>query len=119
MKDERLDLGLEAYRQGLHYEAHEHWEELWLDEMDDVRRSFLQALVQLASAIHKVQNHVARPGAVTLLGSVLGKLEIVPDEYESVDVVRLREDVERCRAAVERLVREGDDVLDPGLIPKL
>jgi len=117
--DPRFQLGLEAYGQGLHYEAHEFWEEIWLDEENDVRRSLLQALIQMTSAIHKVQNHVARPGSITLLSRALDRLQTVPDEYEGVDIAALREAIVRCRTEVERLVSEGDDVLDPRFIPSI
>ncbi len=67
--------GLLAYRAGNHYDAHEIWEELWESEESDDHRRFLQALIQVASAIHKLTHDVGPRGALRLLDSARAKLE--------------------------------------------
>ena len=52
--DARFASGLTAYRAGEHFEAHEHWEGSWRDEPVGDRRAFLQALIQIAAAMHKL-----------------------------------------------------------------
>jgi predicted metal-dependent hydrolase len=111
--------GLEAYRAGLHYEAHEFWEELWEDEEDDDHRRFLQALIQVASAVHKVRANVAPRGALRLLDRAIGRMEGLPDAYGGVALARFREATGRCLAELTQLIAEGRHDLDPGLIPAL
>lgn len=113
--------GLDAYHAGLHYEAHEHWEELWNDEEgdDDDRRRFLQALIQVASAVHKLVNNVEPRGSVRLLRRAQTLLEGLPDDFGGVRVDRLRGGIERCLAEAERLVAAGRAGLAPSLIPPI
>ena len=111
--------GLEAYRTGLHYEAHELWEELWEDEDDDDHRRFLQALIQVASAMHKIRGNVAPRGALRLLDRALGRMEGLPEAYGGVALARFREATARCLDELRRLLDEGRHDLDPALIPPL
>jgi hypothetical protein len=45
---------MSLHNEGSYYDAHEAWEELWIDETDDEVRLFLQGLIQVTSAFHKV-----------------------------------------------------------------
>ena len=118
-RDVQFQEAVETYRQGLYYEAHELWEDLWLEEDDDDRRRFLQALIQITSAIYKVQNDVARRGALSLLDRALQRLEGLPDGYWGIALDRFRTQTTRCREEVARLIEAGEDTLDPRLIPRL
>lgn len=111
--------GLLAYRSGQHYDAHEIWEELWESEESDDHRRFLQALIQVASAVHKLLNDVGPRGSLRLLDRALVKLEGLPDPYGGVALGRFREGIERARAEFERLINEGRRDLDPSYIPPL
>ncbi|MCC6557326.1 MAG: DUF309 domain-containing protein [Polyangiaceae bacterium] len=111
--------GLEAYRAGLHYEAHELWEELWESEEDEEHRRFLQALIQVASAMHKVLGDVAPRGSLRLLERALGRMEGLPDAYGGVALARFREATARCLEALRGLFEAGRRDLDPALIPAL
>jgi predicted metal-dependent hydrolase len=109
--------GLEAYREGQHYEAHELWEELWESEEADDHRRFLQALIQVASAVHKLKNNVGPRGSLRLLESALVKIEGLPDTYGGVALGRFREGVVRARREFESLIAQGRSDVHPGLIP--
>ena len=50
-KDRLYQKGLEAFNSGHFYEAHEHWEEVWL-ETPNPDKMFLQGLIQVAAAFH-------------------------------------------------------------------
>lgn len=104
MKDrsELFAQGLEAYRSGQHYEAHEYWEELWHEEQDDERSRFLQALIQVASAVHKATNDVAPRGAVVLLERAAQRLEGLSERFMGIDVRELERGIARYRDAVAR-----------------
>jgi len=92
--------GLEAYAAGQHYEAHEFWEELWNVEQDDARSRFLQALIQIASAAHKIRHDVAPRGSLFLLARACGRLEGLGDVFMGVDVAALVRASEATRAAL-------------------
>ena len=105
---QRFEAGLSSYRAGDHYEAHEIWEELWDAEQDDDRRGFLQALIQLASAVHKAQNDVAPKGALRLAARALERFANLPDTYLSVDVAALRGAIAVFTAEVARQLASSD-----------
>jgi len=93
--------GIDAYAAGQHYEAHEFWEELWHEETDDARSRFLQALIQVASAVHKIRNDVAPRGSLNLLGRATGRLAGLPATFMSVDVAHLQRDIEVARERLD------------------
>ena len=111
--------GVEAYRSGQYYEAHEFWEQLWDDEDDDAHRQFLQALIQITSAVHKLQNDVAPAGALKLLERALGRLEGFPARYGGIALAELREGATRLREEAERRLKAGARGLPAELVPSL
>lgn len=111
--------GLEAYRGDQFYEAHEFWEQLWEDEDSDEHRRFLQALIQAASAMHKVRNNVAPRGALRLLERAHALVEGLPDVYGGIELGRFRDAVARCRGEVDRLLAAGRHDLDAGFVPPI
>ena len=64
--------GLRCYRTREFFAAHEHWESVWLATKGP-EKAFLQALIQLAAALHHIQRGNPR-GAASLLGSALRDL---------------------------------------------
>ena len=112
--------GLEAYGQGLHYEAHDFWETLWEGEDDDRHRLFLQALIQVASAMHKVLNDVGPNGALRLLDRALEKTAGLPESYGGIALGRMRTEVAACRVEVARRLADGTPTsLDRRMIPTI
>ena len=116
--------GVDAYHRGEHYEAHEFWEDLWQDEADDDRHRFFQALIQVASAVHKAKNDVGPRGCLRLSDRAFELLEGLPTDYFGVDLAELREGMSVLRGAVvEQLARHdghcnvADDVV-PNLVQK-
>lgn len=92
--------GLHCYRTGQFFEAHEHWESIWLASPEP-ERTFLQAIIQVSAAFHHL-NRGNRIGAVSLLSRALRKLHAYPDEFAGVAVARLREDISDCLIRFER-----------------
>ena len=113
-----MEAGLAAYREGAHYEAHEHWEAIWLEEEDDDERRFLQALIQIASAMHKLVHHVEPRGSLRLLERALEKLEGLADDYGGIALGPLREGARRCLADAAPKIAAGERVKSP-LIPPI
>ncbi len=94
-----LERGLELYRRGQFFEAHEVWEDRWLVSKGDERR-LLHGLIQLAAAWHQLGKRGPR-GAARLLRKALVRLEPLGDACLGVDLAGLR------RAANEWLATSG------------
>ena len=60
-------LALRLHNEGEFYEAHEAWEQIWIDELDDEWRLFVQGLIQVTSAFHKLFVQREPRGAARLL----------------------------------------------------
>ena len=81
--------GLHCYRTRQFFEAHEHWEAVWLT-LAEPEKSFLQSLVQISAAFHHLSrgNHI---GAISLLTRSLRRLERCPSEFCGLSVTKIRE----------------------------
>jgi predicted metal-dependent hydrolase len=114
-------VGMKHHNEGRYYEAHEAWEELWHVESDDSRRLFLQGLIQVTSAFHKIFFQRELGGAARLLERGLKKLEPYPDEYEGLALGAFRVGAEACRVAISKLspTKEAATSFDPALVPRL
>jgi len=101
---ETLARGADLFNRGLYWEAHEAWEELWL-ELEDEPKLFVQGLIQVAAAGHKAFVQKQPRGCVKLLTSALEKLDRVPpDSYEV--------ETRRFLPAVHRMLDEARRWLD-------
>jgi predicted metal-dependent hydrolase len=90
-KDRLFQKGLEAFNSAHFYDAHEHWEEVWL-QTQNPEKMFLQGLIQVAAAFH----HYSRAnclGCLNLLQAGLTKLEQFPQEHYGLEVEPLRASV--------------------------
>ncbi|WP_204101475.1 DUF309 domain-containing protein [Occallatibacter savannae] len=101
--------GLHCYRTGQFFEAHEHWELVWLT-LAEPEKSFLQALVQISAAFHHLGRE-NRIGAISLLARSLRRLDASPAAFCYIDVESLREQVRNWLGAL----REGEEL--PGAVP--
>lgn len=83
--------GLHCYRTQQFFEAHEHWESVWLT-LHEPEKSFLQSLVQISAAFHHLRRG-NRIGAISLLTRALKRLDRCGEEFCSLDVALLRNQV--------------------------
>src|SRR5580704_6845696 len=83
-KDRLFQKGLEAFNSAHFYDAHEHWEEVWL-ETPNPEKMFLQGLIQVAAAYHHFlkANHL---GTRNLLHAGLVKLDLFPEEHRGLAI---------------------------------
>lgn len=76
--DVRFAAGVTAFERGAYFEAHEHWESLWLEARGD-ERACLAGLIQLAAGFYKLDSHDSDHGATNgarrLLARGLARLE--------------------------------------------
>jgi hypothetical protein len=95
-----LAAGLQCYRAQQFWNAHEHWEAVWL-QLEGQEKTFLQALIQTTAAFHHLQrgNMV---GTASLLRNALRRLDPLPAEFGGINVDSLRESVRSWLAALDR-----------------
>jgi predicted metal-dependent hydrolase len=93
--------GLEAYRRGEFFEAHELWEQLWRDERDEAQKQFLQGLIQIAAAMHKAIVERKPAPAARLLGRARLRLATAPADGHGLDLARLLREAARAEQALE------------------
>jgi predicted metal-dependent hydrolase len=114
---ELMALGISLYNGGSFFEAHEAWEEVWL-EAETAEREFYQGLIQITAAfVHVTRNEY--PGSVRLLDAGIAKLARYGERKEGIE---LRAFVEGARRARESLLALGERRLrefDRGLIPRI
>jgi hypothetical protein len=100
-----LPAGLAIYNAGDFHEAHDAWEDHWLDletGTDDER--FLHGLIQFTAAVHHAtQRNWA--GATGLAESAGDYLAALPDSYRGVDVAAVRTHLAALAADPERIER--------------
>ena len=94
-----LHEGLRCFHSGAFFEAHEHWESVWLTAQEP-EKTFLQALIQVAAAFHHFQrgNYA---GTISLLQSALRRLDAYPEAFARVAVARLRATIRLWLGALE------------------
>jgi predicted metal-dependent hydrolase len=101
-----LAAGLDCYRRGQFFEAHEHWELVWL-KCDEPDKTFLQSLIQVSAAFH----HLGRGnpvGARSMLTRALARLERYPDRFGGVNLAELRQSLRTWLQALDEGVARPD-----------
>jgi predicted metal-dependent hydrolase len=111
-----LPRGADLFNRGLHWEAHEAWEELWL-ELEDEPRLFVQGLIQVAAAGHKAFVQQQPRGCVKLLISALEKLEAAPPDFLGVETRHFIPALRRMLAEAELWLAGDADGLHRSLMP--
>lgn len=111
-KSGALAEGLACYRRTEFFEAHEHWESVWL-QLEEPEKSFLQAVIQTTAALHhwRAGNRV---GAASLLRRALRRLETRPACFGGIDAGTLREEI---RAWLQALENAGGR--EPERVPRI
>jgi predicted metal-dependent hydrolase len=115
--DELLRAGVDLYNGGSFFEAHEAWEEVWLDA-ENAERDFYQGLIQITAAfVHVTRNEY--PGSVRLLDAGIAKLARYGERKHGIELATF---VAGARLARESLLALGEKRLsefDRRLIPRL
>lgn len=114
---ECLARGIALFNQQEFYEAHEAWEQGWIDELGD-ERTLLQGLIQIAAGFYKLQTG-SPSGTLKLLDRALEKLRPFRRRSQGVNLERLIPEVEWWRAVAEQLVVQNRRDYDPGRIPRV
>jgi hypothetical protein len=91
--------GMRCFAGGEFFEAHEHWELVWLAATEP-EKTFLQALIQVSASFHHFQQS-NMVGTVSLLRRGLRRLERYPEEFGGIAVAPLREAIREWIKALE------------------
>jgi uncharacterized protein len=106
-EDEVLRRGAALYDDGMYWEAHEVWEEVWRRRKGQPDRDFLKGMIQGAAGMwHLSQgNH---KGALSVLGRAIDYLEPYLPEREGIDVEGYRQALRQARSASARSLETGE-----------
>ena len=113
-----LARGAALFNQGLYWEAHEAWEELWL-ELEDEPKLFVQGLIQVAAAYHKATVQMQPRGCVKLLTTALQKLDPAPPDFMDVETREFLPAVRRTLAEAHRWLAGEIPAIDRSLLPRV
>lgn len=113
-----LARGAELFNQGQYWEAHEAWEELWL-ELEDEPKLFVQGLIQAAAAGHKAFVQLQPRGCVKLLGTALEKLCRSPQDFLGVETRDFIAALQRMLEEAKRWEAGEVDALHRALMPRV
>jgi uncharacterized protein len=91
--------GLRCFHSREFFEAHEHWETVWL-AAQELEKTFLQGLIQVAAGFHHFQRG-NRAGTISLLRSGLGRLDRYPETFAGLEVAPLRTAIQLWLEALE------------------
>lgn len=99
--------GLVCYERAKYFEAHEHWESVWL-RAEGIEKTLLHGVIQIAIALchHQRGN---RKGAIALFAKAQKNLAQCPEGYGGIAVARLRDEV----AAWSRALAVNEAVMPP------
>ncbi|MGA8105002.1 MAG: DUF309 domain-containing protein [Candidatus Acidiferrales bacterium] len=95
--------GLRCFHSAAFFEAHEHWESVWLVAQEP-EKTFLQGLIQVAASFHHFQRGNLA-GTVSLLRSALRRLDTYPEAFAGVAVAPLRATIRQWLDALETSTR--------------
>jgi predicted metal-dependent hydrolase len=112
-----LERGRALFNARLFWEAHEAWEEAWMEEEGDTRL-FLQGLIQVAAGYYKAFVQEQPVGCVKLLGSGLDKLRPLPGAFGGIALAGFIAQVDRTLRSA-RDWEKGGARLDAGDVPRL
>ena len=107
--------GLNYFRTGEYFEAHESWEELWSDFYLRDRR-FVQGLIQLSVSFVHLENNNLK-GAKSLLNKCSEKFIEFSGLQRGIDIKKLLKEINEVSDAYDRLTSSIEFNWD--LVPKL
>ncbi len=104
-EEELFQKGIDAFNNRCYYDAHEYWEELWLDyKLKDA--IFIQGLIQLAvSYFHLFNNNLN--GSRSMIRKCLGKFEGI-NIARGMAINELREQIEQVQTYFNNISNNSD-----------
>jgi len=113
----RLELGRALFNKEQFFQAHEAWEEAWLEEDEEIR-TLLQGLIQIAAGLLKASRAERPSGCAQLLAAGLDKLEPLAPDLAGLDLISFRRSVEAFQTAAAPWL-EGETSAPSGPFPQM
>ena len=106
-EDALFKKGIVAYNKREFFDAHEYWEELWLDyQLNDAK--FIQGLIQIAVSYFHFFNQNLN-GARSMIKKSLNNLNGFILE-RGIDVIKLKSDVQRISNHFNNIEQTSDNI---------
>tara|TARA_B100000029_G_scaffold478620_1_gene524898 strand:+ start:1401 stop:1820 length:420 start_codon:yes stop_codon:yes gene_type:complete len=106
-KETLFSKGIQLFNNKQYYDAHEYWEELWLDYKLEYA-DFIQSLIQLSvSYFHYFNNNLK--GAKSMINKSLLKIEKYDKLILNIDVQQLKEEMINYRESLDKLEKQSID----------
>ena len=113
--DQLFKKGLEKYKNGNFYMAHEYWEDLWQNkQLKD--RIFIQGLIQIAASFYKIQCGNLK-GAKSLLEKSMNKFEQYSGKQRDINVDKLLKELLEIKDKYHEIT--STEEFDLGSVPEL
>ncbi len=96
-----FERGIEEFNRQFFFEAHDTWEELWM-ETTGSHRLFYQGLIQTAVGFYHLENQNYK-GACSQFGKALAKITRYLPAFHGVDTQQLAKSVQECLDDAEQL----------------
>lgn len=109
--------GIEEFNRQYFFEAHDLWEELWM-ETTGQHRLFYQGLIQTAVGFYHLSNENYK-GACSQFSKALSKLEQYLPAFHGIDTTSLLDSVRSCLQDAERLRAGEPAMFDESKIPHI
>jgi len=115
--DARFLKGIEEFNRQFFFEAHDLWEEIWVETTGN-HRLFYQGLIQTAVGFYHL-SHGNLKGACSQFGKALAKLEQYLPEYHGLDTQSLVDSLRACKIDAEDLRAGSRSDFDGNKIPQI
>ena len=108
--------GIESFNQKEYYDAHEYFEEMWINyKLED--KIFIQALLQLSVAYFHISNS-NKNGALGLFKKSISKLDRYLDTYQ--DIININSVIKSAHESYANVIKNKNiDEFDWTLVPIL
>ena len=111
-KNELFGSGLKLFNEREFYDAHEYWEELWLEyHLSD--KKFVQGLIQMTVGYYHLSTG-NKKGALSLFNKCLNKMQLFTPDNRGIDVEEI---IDRINRSIDIIEKEQD--FDWDLVPRL
>jgi len=112
-----FERGIEEFNKQFFFEAHDTWEELWM-ETTGSHRLFYQGLIQTAVGFYHLSNENYK-GACSQFGKALAKLDQYLPDYHGIETQQLVDRVRECLSDTQALRDTGTGRFDERKIPQI
>jgi hypothetical protein len=112
-----FERGILLYTEGRYWDAHEAWEVVWRADRQASWSDFVQALILMTAAFHKLYVQRRPSNAANMLSRAMARLEKYPSPFVGIDTDALRNALREAHARIVAI----DDATEmaPDLAPPL